>query len=238
MRLPIAKEGWSLVNFFLLFTVAGYILGKFSKIFYLFALCSLLLAIFLLYFFRDPERIITQDENIILSPADGRIIGISNENGYKVIKIFMSPFNVHIQRAPLSGEVVSIEYKKGKFLPAQKENASFENEQNLVSIEHRPARQYLAGGAKSKENFISGNQRDLEKSAVIRVTVKQIAGILVRRIVCWTKIGDCLNQGQKIGIIMFGSQVDIALPENIDLKVKLGDKVKAGLNILASLIET
>lgn len=229
MHLPIVKEGWLLVKFFLLFTVAGYILGKFSRFFYLLALGSLLFAIFLLYFFRDPERIITPNESVILSPADGRIIGISKENGYRVIKIFMSLFNVHIQRAPLSGKVVNIEYKKGKFLPAQKTMAGEQNEQNLISIEQR---------AKSKENFISGNQRDLEKSAVIRVTVRQIAGLFVRRIVCWTKIGDHLTQGQKIGMIMFGSQVDISLPENVDLKVKPKDKVKAGLTILASFIET
>ncbi len=226
MKIPIAKEGWSLIRFFLLFTVGGYILGKFSKIFYLFAFCSLLLVIFSLYFFRDPERITTQNKNILLSPADGRIMEIGLEDGQRVIKIFMTPLNVHIQRAPLGGKVVSVEYRKGRFLPADKAEASEKNEQNLIIIEHR---------LKDKDDFLSGSQRNSEKSAVVRVTVKQIAGIIARRIVCWTEIGDSLLQGQKIGMIMLGSQVDLSLPEGVDLKVKVGDKVKAGLTVLASL---
>jgi len=229
MRIPVVKEGWSLIKLFLIFTIAGYVLGKFSKIFYLFALCSLLFALFSVYFFRDPERVIARDENLILSPADGKIMQVSTTGDWKVIKIFMSPFDVHIQRAPLDGRVVNTEYKKGKFLPAYKEDASRENEQNIISIEH---------GAKSKENLISGNQRDLEKSAVIRVVVKQVAGVFARRIVCWTKIGDYLTQGEKIGMIMFGSQVDLYLPKNVDLRVKVDNRVKAGLTVLGTLICT
>lgn len=235
MKLPIVKEGLNLVKFFLVFALAGYILGKFNRFFYLFTVCSLLFTIFLVYFFRDPERIIARDENVIFSPADGRIMEIT-EVSVQAIKIFMSPFNVHIQRAPVSGKVVNIEYKKGKFLPAQKSEASERNEQNIISIEH---------GAKSKENFISGNQRDLsplkrdlrEKSAVIRVTVKQIAGIIARRIICWTKTGAQLTQGEKIGMIALGSQVDLYLPQEVNLKVKVGDKVKAGLTVLATFTQ-
>jgi len=218
MGLPVVKEGWSLIKLFLIFTITGYILGKFSWFFYLFALCSLLFTLFLIYFFRDPERKISQGENIILSPADGRIIEIASENDkrgnhLKVIKIFMSPFNVHIQRAPISGKVTNIEYKKGKFLPAQKNEASEKNEQNLIILEN-------------------------DKFVPIRVTIKQIAGIFVRRIICWTKIGNYLTRGEKIGMIIFGSQVALFVPQEVTLKVKTGDKVKAGLTVLASFFET
>jgi len=218
MGLPVVKEGWSLIKLFLIFTITGYILGKFSWFFYLFALCSLLFTLFLIYFFRDPERKIFQGKNIILSPADGRIIEIGSENDkrgnhLKVIKIFMSPFNVHIQRAPISGKVTNVEYKKGKFLPAQKNEASEKNEQNLIILEN-------------------------DKFVPIRVIIKQIAGIFARRIICWTKIGNYLTRGEKIGMIIFGSQVALFVPQEVTLKVKTGDKVKAGLTVLASFFET
>jgi len=237
MRLPIVREGWLLIKLFLMLTIAGYILGRFSKIFYLFGLCSLLFAVFFAFFFRDPKRDIvrsnlsgeqSQDSCLILSPADGKILAIEETVSpikQKVVKIFMSPFDVHIQRAPVSGKVVNIEYKRGKFLPAYKEEASQENEQNVITVERESTR------ITETDSRIFAN----DKFARIRVTVRQIAGILARRILCWVKVGDYLTAGQKIGMIKFGSQVDISLPENIDLQVKIGDKVRAGLTVLASL---
>jgi len=201
MKIPIAKEGVTVIKFFLIFAIGFYILGILHWFFYIFALCSLIIVLFLFYFFRDPERKIEIDENKILSPADGKVIEISEKEGTKIIKIFMSPFNVHIQRSPITGKVKSIEYKPGKFLRAYVKESSEVNEQNIIEIED--------------------------------IQIKQIAGIIARRIVCWVQEGANIQQGQRIGMIKLGSQVDISLPILYNLKIKEGDKVKAGISVVA-----
>lgn len=182
----------------------GVILFSFSLIF-------LLLSVFLIFFFRDPERIVPPGENLIISAADGKVITIKPfENldiigvGGTLVSVFMSVFDVHVNRAPLSGQVKYLKYNPGKFLPAFKDKASLENEQIEVGIENNHG----------------------------RIILKQIAGIIARRIVCKLKSGDSVKAGQRIGMIKFGSRLDLFLPENVEIKVKLNQKVRAGETII------
>ena len=167
----------------------------------------LILAGFCLYFFRDPKRIIPQGKDLVLSPADGKVMEITEENNKKVIRIFLSIFNVHIQRSPFSGTIKSIEYKPGRFLPAMDKNAHVVNEQNVFTIE----------------------------TAYGEIVVSQIAGIIARRVVSWIKTGEAIEAGQKIGIIRFGSQVDICLPINAEILVKENDKIEGGISVIARM---
>jgi len=181
--------------------------------FFLFAALFFLFGLFLLYFFRDPERKINQDEKHILAPADGKVMEVMEENGRKTIRIFMSPLDVHIQRAPVRGIVESVEYKKGKFLQAFRKQASVENEQNIIRL--------------------GGDAGGLE--------IKQIAGVLARRIECWVKPGQRLGQGERLGMIKLGSQVDLTLSAGLSkivvLKVKQGEKVQAGKTVIGDISE-
>jgi len=168
------------------------------------------LTIFVASFFRDPRRVVPSDPSLILSPADGKVVGIApappgSPAAGPCVSIFLSVFNVHVNRAPAAGRVSAIQYTPGSFLPAFREKASELNEQNLISI-----------------------QTDRGPMAV-----KQIAGLIARRIRCWTKPGDQVAQGQKIGFITFGSRVDIFLPHEALLKVRVGDKVRGGLSVIA-----
>jgi phosphatidylserine decarboxylase len=168
----------------------------------------------LILFFRDPERNILKGENLILSPADGRILGISEIQGkdtstspLKQISIFMSVLNCHINRIPISGKVILCEYNPGKFLPAFKEKASMFNEQNTIHIQNDH----------------------------LEIGIRQIAGLIARRIVCRAKQGDLVDQGNRFGLIRFGSRVDLLLPSNIEILVHPGQKVKAGLSSIARI---
>jgi len=204
MKIPIASDGFTLIKIFFLFAIASYILTRLHWFFYVVAVVFLFLTVFLLVFFRDPERNVQQDEKLILSPADGTVLNIVKAGDQQTIEIFMSPLNVHVQRAPVSGTVSSIKYKKGAFLPAYVPKASELNEQNIITL----------------------------KNSVLTMDVKQIAGVMVRRIVSYVKQGDTVFQGQRIGMIKFGSQVDITFPESVEVKVKLKQKVKAGLTVI------
>ncbi|MDR2191285.1 MAG: phosphatidylserine decarboxylase [Endomicrobium sp.] len=164
-------------------------------------------SLFCIYFFRDPEVKITQGENLILSPCNGTVLEVSETETDKIIRVFLSVLDVHLQRSPVAGKVVNVEYKKGKFLKAMEPQAHIVNEQNLITIEN--------------ENGI--------------YVVKQIAGILARRCVSWVKPGDVLNIGDKIGVIKFSSQVDLIMPKNADVKVKKDDKVVSGVTIFAEI---
>lgn len=163
----------------------------------------LILTAFFLYFFRDPEREIPEEG--IVSPADGRVIEIKKIDDLNKISIFMSPFNVHVNRAPVSGKITKIEYKKGKKYPADSEKSSELNESNIFYIENE------------KNN----------------IRVKQIAGILARRIVSFKKEGDSVQKGERIGLIKFGSRVEVFLPKNLSILVKKGEKLYAGTTIIA-----
>ena len=185
---------------------------------YTFLPAGLLIAIFalLLYFFRDPKRIPPAGEGLFLSPADGRVVEVQQvhespegeglpEGGELKISIFMSLLDVHVNRAPVEGRVVLVEHVPGQFRPAFRPEASEVNEHNLVGMESR------YGG----------------------VLVKQIAGILARRIVCWVSPGQKLQAGERLGVIKFGSRVDLYLPLGAEPVVRVGDQARAGVTVIA-----
>ncbi|MDR0527540.1 MAG: phosphatidylserine decarboxylase [Spirochaetaceae bacterium] len=164
-----------------------------------------IIALFCAFFFRDPKINITEGESLVISPCNGTIMEIKEDKNEKVIRVFLSIFNVHLQRAPVSGVVRGVEHRKGSFLMAMHPEAFLLNEQNIITIE---------------------NERGI-------FIVRQIAGFLARRCVAWVKTGDVLVKGGKIGLIKFSSQVDLHLPVNAEICVKKGEKVKAGVSICA-----
>jgi phosphatidylserine decarboxylase len=179
------------------------------------AVPGILLTLFMAWFFRDPGRMPPVEPGAVISPADGRIVysgdcpaGMYSTGPGKKVSVFMSVFDVHVNRAPVSGKVVSVRYNHGKFLAANVDKASLENEQNGVAIE-------TPGGQ--------------------RVSYVQIAGMIARRIVCDLSEGDTVQQGQRVGIIRFGSRVDVFLPASSSLRVRTGDRVRAGESILGVL---
>ena len=169
----------------------------------------LIILIFTCYFFRDPERVVPLGDDILTSPADGLITNISEikigNKKYTKVSVFLSVFNVHIQRIPISGEITKVDYFEGKFINATLDKASEENERLKLTI-------------KSKNNLIH---------------VTQIAGLIARRIICNVKLKDKINQGDRYGIIKFGSRVDIEFPENFDLLVSVGQQCIGGETIIA-----
>lgn len=214
MRFPIAKEGLPFLLIPLLLAVLLLILPQ-TRFGWLFWLCAVITCC-IAGFFRDPERVTPQDENAIISPADGKIILIQDvkypalgEDTYRQVSIFMSVLNVHVNRAPIAGTVEDVLYNPGKFFAAFEHKASLLNEQNSLILSH--TRQ--------------GN--------TVRILVKQIAGFIARRIVCYAKPGSHFERGERIGMIRFGSRVDLFLPLETKLTVKLNDKVKGGQTIIA-----
>lgn len=168
-----------------------------------------LLGAFVLYFFRDPQRTIPSDPGMIVSPADGHVMEVLDEplegQPGQRISIFLSVFDVHVNRAPVEGEIRRIEYRPGRFYAAMLARASDENEQNMVRI--------------------SSPQGD--------VVFKQIAGWIARRILCWKAVGDRVARGERVGMIRFGSRVDVWVPPDVDILVRRGQKVAGGSSILA-----
>jgi phosphatidylserine decarboxylase len=160
----------------------------------------LVLAAFVTFFFRDPDRKFEGTDRQIASPADGKVVSVRQENGQEAISIFLSVFDVHINRAPISGKVSGIDYHKGKFLIAFDERASLENERNSITMENQGK----------------------------TVRFVQIAGLIARRIVCWRRPGETLQVGDRIGLIKFGSRVDVFLPAGSKIYVKRGDRVVGG----------
>jgi len=173
-----------------------------------------IISLFVLQFFRDPSRIVPQKANAVLSPADGRIVAVENTQDPYLkrdaikVSVFMNVFNVHSNRSPVDGRVYNEWYFPGKFINASLPKASLENERNALWIK---------------------TDNDLDIICV------QIAGLIAKRIVCHTKIGEQLVRGQRFGFIRFGSRVDVYLPLNTEVKVNIGDKVYATLTILAEL---
>jgi phosphatidylserine decarboxylase len=200
----IAKEG---CVFVVIPVIAGILFLLFFKSVFLvfFGWLFILTGIFCAFFFRDPARKIPAGENLVLSPCDGTVMETSVEKDVKVIRVFLSVFNVHIQRSPVSGLLKNVEYRPGRFLPANKPEAHMVNEQNIFTIQTK-------------------------KGSLI--IVKQIAGILARRVVAWSKAGDSLQAGDKIGLIKFSSQVDLHLPLSAGIKVKPGDKINGRETII------
>ena len=169
-----------------------------------------LVTLFMAFFFRDPNRVPPSDPDVVVSPADGKVTRIGPATSgadLTVISIFLSPFDVHINRSPIRGKIVDMLYSPGKFLMATNEKASLVNEQNALTIQ----------GEK------------------ITVVCKQIAGILARRIVCWKVAGDSLGLGERFGMIKFSSRTDVLLPANVRVTVKEGDRVRGGTTVIGRI---
>jgi phosphatidylserine decarboxylase len=176
-----------------------------------FAIPFYLLAAFCLNFFRDPERVIPSGPYAV-SPADGKVMAIKPDDaGGLRISIFLNVFDVHVNRTPIGGKVVSVTYKKGQFLVASKEDASDANEQNVITV----------------DGVIAGQPT--------RVVFKQIAGLIARRLLCYVKAGTMVETGQRIGMMKFGSRMDVFLGPEWEVLVKAGQRVVAGSGILARL---
>ncbi|OGQ48532.1 MAG: phosphatidylserine decarboxylase [Deltaproteobacteria bacterium RIFCSPLOWO2_02_FULL_47_10] len=202
MNCYITREGWPYIGVSFAILMVAAVIGSI----FLTAVFAVLF-FFVVWFFRNPERDIPEGNGIIVSPADGKVIDIGQSGDLTKVSIFMSVFNVHVNRIPADGVVKGIEYNKGKFLTASKDKASLENEQNAVTIE-------LTGGGTVK--FV------------------QIAGLIARRIVCYLKEGDRVRVGERFGMIKFGSRVDVYLPPVFKVLVKEGEKIKAGSTIIGS----
>lgn len=171
-----------------------------------------IVAAFMAFFFRDPRRQPPTDSTLVVAPADGLVTRVkpvddSAADSATVVSIFLSPLDVHINRAPITGKITDVSYTRGKFLMATNENASLVNEQNALTIE----------GEK------------------ITVVCKQIAGILARRIVCWKRVGDSLTLGERFGLIKFSSRTDLLLPASVEVLVAEGARVKGGTTIIGRI---
>ena len=169
----------------------------------------LLLAAFVLYFFRDPERVAPTDPAAVVSPADGRVLEVVDEpmgsRAGRRISIFLAVWDVHVNRAPLAGRITRVEYRPGRFYAAMRRRASAENEQNVIHLV---------------------TQRG-------EIVFKQIAGWIARRVLCWKAEGDAVARGERVGMIRFGSRVDLWLPAEAEILVRPGQHVKGGSSILA-----
>jgi phosphatidylserine decarboxylase len=178
----------------------------------LWALVPLLFAVFFLWFFRDPERAIPAEPGVIVSPADGKVTAVASVHfageACTRISIFLSVFDVHVNRSPINGVVREVVYKPGKFRNAMDSASADDNEQTIVTMEGQS----------------------------MTLVFKQIAGLLARRIVCTPKPGDTLARGQRVGMIKFGSRTDVIFPASATLNVKVGDRVKGGASILAQYV--
>lgn len=209
MRIPIAKDGYMFIT---------------PLVFVTWGVCALSwfwaagifggLLLFVTWFFRDPERVIPEDPNAIVSPGDGRIVEIAPEkdpllekDGYTRISVFLNVFNVHINRVPIAGKIQTYRYNKGKFLNASSHKASMDNEQSAILL----------------------------NNGHVTILVKQIAGLIARRIVCWAKEGDEFQRGQRYGLIRFGSRMDVFVPKGTEIKVAIGDIVSGGSSIIGYL---
>ncbi|MEP7037109.1 MAG: phosphatidylserine decarboxylase [Acidobacteriota bacterium] len=197
------KEGLPFVIFPLLIAVG---LAIFN--FWIVAALFVALGLFMMYFFRDPQRTIPTEADIVVSAADGKVTRIEDREDGKFVSVFLSPVDVHINRAPIAGKVVKVELFQGKKAPATSNEASQTNERNAMTIQG-------------------------EKMTVI---CTQIVGILARRIVCWSKAGDDLELGEKYGLIKFGSRTDLLMPKNVEILVNVGEKVVGGETVIARLM--
>ena len=207
--IPVASEGWPFIIPLALVTLLLFAFGWKNT-----AMIALVLTLFVLFFFRDPERRVPEGGDVVVSPADGTVIVVKDvfepdylKQDMKQISIFLSVFNVHVNRSPFSGTVEIVKYNPGKFHVASVDKASLDNEQTAMVI---------------------GNGKN-------RILVKQIAGLIARRIVCYAKPGDTIKTGERYGLIRFGSRVDIFLPKTVDLKVKVGDRIKGARDIIGVL---
>jgi phosphatidylserine decarboxylase len=205
--LSIVREGIPYIVVPLVMAIAAALPGWWYVVILL-----LVLAAFMAFFFRDPKRVPPDDPNLVVSPADGRVTRVTSmsdePDSPTLVSIFLSPLDVHINRAPIQGKIVDMIYARGKFLMATNEMASLVNEQNSLTIE----------GEK------------------ITVVCKQIAGILARRIVCWKQKGDKLALGERFGMIKFSSRTDLLLPPNVQVMVTKGARVRGGTTVIGRIL--
>ena len=207
---PVAVEGYPFIGLFAFVTLILALLGWGVLTF----LC-LCLTLFTVYFFRNPERVVPSQADAVVAPADGKVIFVGKVNEERCfhgeavkVSIFMSVFNVHVNRAPFTGKVVDMFYNKGQFLNASLDKASLANEQGGIVLE-------AANGK--------------------RLLFVQIAGLIARRIVTYPVVGDLLNKGERYGLIRFGSRVDVYFPADAEITVRLGDRTVAGETIIGTL---
>jgi phosphatidylserine decarboxylase len=187
-------------------TAAGAVVGYLTRPAW--GIPMFLLALFCLYFFRDPNRI-PPSGDVAVSPADGKVVAVVPDNGSTRISIFLNVFDVHVNRSPIKGKIVGIQYHKGEFLVASREEASSRNEMNTVTVED-------------------------EKGS--RVVFKQIAGLIARRIVFYKSLGETVGTGERVGLIKFGSRVDVLLGPEWRVAVAPGQRVAAGESVLAQRV--
>ncbi len=173
------------------------------------AAVMVLFALFIFSFFRDPERVIPAEPGAVVSPGDGRVVVVTEEENAgrpgKRVSIFLAVWNVHVNRSPAAGTITKMEYRPGKFLAAMRERASVENEQNVFTLS-------TDGG---------------------EMVFKQIAGVIARRVVSWKNAGEKVARGERIGLVRFGSRVDLWVPKEAEILVKVGENVKGGSSVLA-----
>jgi len=200
----MVKEGYY-------FGVPPLALGGFSCFLHWYVAAAVLvfLALFIFSFFRDPERVIPTEPGALVSPGDGRVVVVTEEANAgrpgKRVSIFLAVWNVHVNRSPAAGTITKLEYRPGKFLAAMRDRASLENEQNVFTL----------------------------STDAGEMVFKQIAGLIARRVVSWKKRGDRVLRGERIGLVRFGSRVDVWLPKDAEILVKLGQNVKGGSSVLA-----
>lgn len=214
--MSFAREGLVFIGIAALITVATYAaaLGRRSWALWILAFLFTLVTLWVAYFFRDPERLGERGPDLLIAPADGRVVMIAevDEPAFihgkaKRISIFMNVFNVHVNRYPVSGTVRFVHYNPGRFLNAATEKSSLENEQMSVGLEHDG----------------------------VRILVRQIAGLIARRIVTYSREGEQVEQGERMGIIRFGSRVDLFMPPNAEVLVREGEMTVAGTTVVARL---
>ena len=188
-------------------TLTIFAANYYTSYFYILTALFVLLALFVAYFFRNPDRDSPTDPNLVLSPADGHVSFIKEGIDSTVVSVFLSVFDVHVNRTPIAGTITKVEYKEGQFLNALNHRSSTDNEQNVITVRNNK----------------------------IEVTFSQIAGVIARRIVFWPKVGDSLKSGERIGLIKFGSRMDIVLSPKVKIEVTKGQKVVGGLTVIGRL---
>ena len=199
IKLMIVKEAFRFLIPIFISAALAFALGLYPA-----AFLVLLFGAFVAFFFRNPKREIPPDPRAIVSPADGKVVKVERVGNVTKISIFLSIFDVHVNRSPIAGRIEAIDYRKGRFRPAFNHAASVDNERNVIMV-------------------AQGN---------VKLVFTQIAGIVARRIVCWKRVGDMVSKGELIGLIRFGSRVDVLFPAGTEATVKPGMRVRGGSSVI------
>jgi phosphatidylserine decarboxylase len=200
----IVKDAFVFLIPLLILTLGAFALGMPVT-----AIFLLLLSAFVAFFFRNPRRTIPEDPKVIVSPADGRIVKVDRVGNVTKLSIFLSIFNVHVNRSPISGRIEAMDYRPGRFRAAFNHAASVENERNIIML----------------------------SQGSIKLVFTQIAGVIARRIVCWKRVGDSVEKGELVGLIRFGSRVDVLFPAGTEVTVQIGDRVRGGSSPIGVIVD-